>query len=187
MTGEGEEIKEGKPIPIVKLKNRCESCGRCCSAITVSDSMKSIRERAGPAYDRWKRGLLSDSAFRNDDILFMAANFTEITRERALEINPYLIRADIHPQMHYFTCRQFDPETKKCALHGTGNKPQICTEYPVYGLWYNTRYRGSHDSHYSPVCGWHTLDGSFEFREGVAYEIDIPVVEPGMEDAGCGC
>jgi Fe-S-cluster containining protein len=181
------------------IENRCVGCGGCCKAPHTCYPYENYVEICRDTLDYYRRGLLSDAAFADNDCLFVAVNWTEITIDEACERNPYLIRKKhdyIRNGMHFFKCKQFDMATNRCNLHGTPFKPHICSQYPIYGKEVcppgeEKNYIRPEYIDYSPVCGWNTTvcyaDPEPGEKPNIKHVIYTGEPKHMIEDAGCGC
>jgi Fe-S-cluster containining protein len=96
----------------------CGQCGKCCECIILPHNSDYLR--AGAKND-------PDSEYG-----FVHRNFTQISKERALKINPYLSNWDTNNHWRfYYICRHFCTITKKCIVHEI--RPGVCSEFPWYG------------------------------------------------------
>lgn len=130
-------------------------CGKCCEAIHMSTNMTKIVELADNA-----RRYGTPTSLKNlggiSDAEFIQENWTPITMEQAHEINPHLKTNydesttnghKVYDDMSYYTCSQFNKETRLCMAHST--RPKICEDYPWYGRRPDITFRP-----YSPDCGY---------------------------------
>jgi Fe-S-cluster containining protein len=128
-------------------------CGKCCEAIHIPKSAEEIAEMAKTQIAWGKTDL-------DNDVVFIHFNWTPITKEEAYRINPHLAANEDHVRkewgehgiesynsLHFFTCKHFDKETRKCTIHEI--RPHVCSGYPWYG-------RPPEPTHlfYSPDCGY---------------------------------
>lgn len=95
---------------------KCNKCGMCCKAICLPISSFDVMKEVNPLGD-W---------------LFIKENFYMITKEEALNINPFLKHwlKKRDRWRYFFKCKQFDVKKNKCLIHK--NKPRICKDYPFY-------------------------------------------------------
>jgi hypothetical protein len=94
-------------------------CGMCCKAIVLSQSPEVLEQMADD------KNLLSDASF-------IHANWESITQTEALVINPYLQHWIKHgnDEKYFYRCKLLIDN--KCSIHGTEQKPHVCTGYPFY-------------------------------------------------------
>ncbi len=92
-------------------------CSRCCDAIVLQDPVAP-----------------DDNARPGSDQEFILANWTRITVQEAVAINPYLPVGAFHGRLTgdeagYYSCKHSTPEG--CAVYE--DRPQVCRGYPGYG------------------------------------------------------
>jgi len=134
---------------VKELKGFCNMCGKCCEAIHISLSPEKVEEMAkSPLHANNK---LSDPVFIHE-------NWEPISREEAFSINPHFqFNTDRYKEKHegqdpyenmfFYTCKQFDKETRLCKVHD--NLPHVCKGYP----WYGGRPHID-ELFYDPNCGY---------------------------------
>jgi Fe-S-cluster containining protein len=114
----------------------CKACGKCCEVILLPKNMQEIKRTA--------RGETKDS-----DCNFVARNFKEISRKKALKINSYLKNwKEDNGIKHYYLCRYYDKLTKKCIVYTV--RPRTCYGFP----WYEYK-KLQEQSLYSKDCAFH--------------------------------
>ena len=120
------------------MTRSCYKCGRCCQVIRLDSNIFD------PKYKGEKV---------NADYLFMKENWNLISYEKAIKINPYLIKwfekAEDPFRGFFYTCKQYNPITKKCLVHN--NKPLVCSKYP----YYDRNELPDDELPYSEECGYH--------------------------------
>jgi Fe-S-cluster containining protein len=95
-----------------EVTNYCKMCGMCCKAISIRFTIEELKR-------------YSDASAK-----FIVENWTPISKEQALKINPYLQKwLDKSPNRFFYTCNKL--VDNKCSIHDE-NKPFICSGYPFY-------------------------------------------------------
>lgn len=122
------------------LKGSCHTCGKCCEAIHISISPEEIA-----------KGAENQREWSSSDFVFIADNWTPITREEADSINPHFAemekRGADYGHMHFYTCKNHDKETKLCKIYD--KRPHVCSGYP----WYGAEPRAE-EAFYTMDCGY---------------------------------
>lgn len=189
------------------MRNHCNRCGLCCTAIHTAMDTDKYRDLYRDRLACWKAaGGHPTADWYDDDHFFALCNWTKISSKEAARLNPYLRRvfaefrwddpnfvmdiddADDYDFMCFYTCKQYDPEIKGCKLHNTPYKPQICRNYPLYGVSRRQRVEAKPVNaffDYSPICGW-GIDADFEGEEDDG-EISLGIPPFKVEDAEFGC
>lgn len=95
----------------------CNKCGKCCQAIVLTFTKKEVKSKRGP------------------DVAFILKNWKRISKEKAIEINPYLknwlnIKCKFGRSMYFYKCLKYDPKSKLCLVHD--KRPNVCSGYPIY-------------------------------------------------------
>lgn len=130
--------------------NYCNKCGKCCQVVWLGFSKEYITNN----WDRFKD---------NPDAQFVLDNFTEIDKEEALKINPYMVNkalSGIHPN-HFYKCSKFN--NKETICNDYQNRPSFCKRHPMDEQ--DTRYIYINDvkkllptyALYSEDCGFNKL------------------------------
>lgn len=104
---------------------KCKMCGKCCQAIVLPfdfNHIKVVAERESKHKDGQK----------TSSFCFAVRNFKEISKEKALEINPYIENWPNEQEIQFFyKCKQYEPISKKCNVHSI--RPEVCSGFPFYG------------------------------------------------------
>ena len=99
----------------------CNGCGGCCDPVFMPYSQEqalAYKDQIGPESMRW-----------------IQEDLTPMSRRQAKLREPKLVRrlsklrrqADAEP-MHFYSCRHFDPDTRRCLIYE--NRPPVCRRYP---------------------------------------------------------
>jgi Fe-S-cluster containining protein len=138
------------------MENHCNKCGMCCKAISLEHSLDYLKT--------YTRG-------SSHDVDFIVDNWTQITSEEALKINPYLsmwsMRAEAqNRKIYFYTCKQFDYTTNSCKCHITNGddgvrQSRICYGYPLY----NKEKTHPSQLFYTPTCGYNKSELIFTLEE----------------------
>lgn len=113
------------------MESFCKGCGCCCEAIYTP---------MGPEVLEYGKG---------KDVEFIKVHWTHISRAEAIEINPCMSE---FPKGHFWTCDQFDKASRHCLVHGTEEKPPVCSNYPLYHSQNLLTLGG--EAFYSNACGY---------------------------------
>ncbi len=120
----------------------CTGCGACCRAIVIGGV-------APGTVAEWKERKYGG------DKGFIAENWTEIDREQAFKINPYLkLWAGFHwpGPRSFFTCQHFQADTNRCGVYE--NRPEVCRGYPHYAMPGHRTRLAPDDPLYAEDCGY---------------------------------
>jgi hypothetical protein len=90
-------------------------------------------------------------SFSTNEAHFIVTNWSPITEEEAIKINPYLTKwINLHNEqkiaIYFYRCNLLN--NNKCTVHKKG-QPHVCTGYPFYG-----RHHGMNYSFYTDTCGY---------------------------------
>jgi Fe-S-cluster containining protein len=136
------------------LEGKCNCCGMCCSAITVSKSMKQITNCSAVRHYIETGEITNHEEFPDTivDALFIYLNWKQISEHEAFKINPYLKKwgRDKGHKRFFYTCTKFDKENRVCTVHD--HNPKVCRKFP----WYDGKPIVG-EILYSPNCGY-TVD-----------------------------
>ena len=99
----------------------CAQCGMCCECIILPENSGYVEVMVKTE---------KEEGWYPQDWGFAHRNFIEISKERALKINPYLSNWKQKAQ-YFYICKQFCHVTKKCMVHEI--RPGVCRGFPWYG------------------------------------------------------
>ena len=99
--------------------DRCNKCGACCRVLTLQQSPEEVQAMAALT------GVLGIPS----DNLFAAKHWHPLTREQAMQRNPfYTVR--LPADAHLYSCDQLG-EDGRCMAYE--ERPLVCRGYPWYG------------------------------------------------------
>lgn len=108
MSGEGAEARE-----------LCTACGACCRVITIDRSPEEVRAMAA----------LTRVLGIPSDMQFAAEHWRPLTREEAVQRNPFYTR-QLPENAYLYTCDQLGSDGR-CKSYDS--RPLVCRGYPWYG------------------------------------------------------
>lgn len=126
-------------------------CGKCCQAIVLNVSREEIEQMA--SVQDYLSGKIDRTDLWNDDPIFIYLNWTPISTEDALRINPHIQtwfdaweKSGQTRKWHFYKCSKLT-EDNKCGVHD--ERPRVCREFP----WYGKQPRIS-ELFYADNCGY---------------------------------
>lgn len=112
------------------------NCGACCEVIGLVEHPRNFQHTLNGAWypqGWWKLKayeMTSPEYLRKwHEQIFIAQHWHAVTPEEANAIHPHF--TEQMPNRWYYTCDQYDAETKRCLAHET--RPAICRNFPWYG------------------------------------------------------
>jgi len=113
---------------------KCTRCGACCIAIVLPNSTEKTKGLAAGG----------DKGLR-----FIVDNFSEISREEALNRNPHLSYTE-EGESFFYECKKFDKVKKVCIDYE--NRGEVCRGFP----WGHSIYKtiDLNTKFYSKDCGY---------------------------------
>lgn len=127
MSGIQEVDKKQRITSCSRNQGKCNMCGMCCKAIVLSYTVESMNDLFLRHFEGIPKSEINDL---KGDLSFIYKHWTNISKEEALRINPYLVNWKV-PKQSYWVCDAFDKKTNKCTLHE--HKTHVCNGYPYYG------------------------------------------------------
>ena len=98
--------------------NLCNQCGACCRVLTLEQSPEEVHAI----------GALTRVLGIPSDHTFAAEHWHPLTREEALQRNPFYV-SRLPPEAHLYRCDQLAADGR-CLSHST--RPLVCRGYPWY-------------------------------------------------------
>jgi len=98
--------------------NLCNQCGACCRVLTLEQSPEEVQAMA----------VLTRVLGIPSDHTFAAEHWHPLTREEALQRNPFYV-SRLPPEAHLYRCDQLAADGR-CLSHST--RPLVCRGYPWY-------------------------------------------------------
>jgi Fe-S-cluster containining protein len=99
--------------------NLCNQCGACCRVLTLEQSPEEIHAMAA----------LTSVLGIPSDYAFAAEHWHALTREQAMQRNPYYV-SRLPEDAHLYWCDHLGADGR-CLSHPT--RPLVCRGYPWYG------------------------------------------------------
>lgn len=126
------------------MATQCNSCGDCCDVVFLPTPLELLASQGSPSNQRW----------------FLSGELVLLTKEEAIARKPRLAKdADFEWDYSFghrvpYLCTNFDMKTKQCALHGTPDKPDVCTHFPWYGMDPNDKDNANRLNGYPRCSFW---------------------------------